>query len=53
VRNRGKVVDVWSAAQQRATVELQFADDGETDATEQDIWRHLRSEATSRRLRRV
>jgi hypothetical protein len=34
-------------------MELQFADDGATDAVEQDAWRQLRREATSRRLRRA
>ena len=55
--DRSKVVDealrLWSAAQQRAAMELQFADDGATDPAEQDNWRHLRREATSRRLRRA
>jgi Arc/MetJ-type ribon-helix-helix transcriptional regulator len=55
--DRSKVVDealrLWSAAQQRAAMELQFADDGATDAVEQDAWRQLRREATSRRLRRA
>ena len=54
--DRSKVVDealrLWSAAQQRAAMELQFADDSAADAAERDAWRHLRREATSRRLRR-
>ena len=44
--DRSKVVDealkLWSAAQQRAAMELQFTDEGDTDSTEQDAWRRLR-----------
>jgi metal-responsive CopG/Arc/MetJ family transcriptional regulator len=55
--DRSKVVDealrMWSATQQRAAMELQFSDDGATNAAEQDAWRHLRREATSRRFKRA
>lgn len=54
--DRSKVVDealhLWSAAQQRSAMELQFADAGETSAEELDAWRQIRRESVRRRLRR-
>lgn len=55
--DRSKVVDealqLWSAAQQRAAMELQFADEGEADPAELDAWRQVRRESARRRLRRT
>ena len=55
--DRSKVVDealkLWSAAQQRSAMELQFADEGPTGADELDAWSELRREAAHRRLRRT
>jgi Arc/MetJ-type ribon-helix-helix transcriptional regulator len=55
--DRSKVVDealqLWAAAQQRSAMELQFADEGETDAAELDAWRQVRRESVRRRLRRT
>jgi Arc/MetJ-type ribon-helix-helix transcriptional regulator len=55
--DRSKVVDnalqLWSAAQQRSAMELQFADEGDADPAELDAWHQVRREAARRRLRRV
>jgi Arc/MetJ-type ribon-helix-helix transcriptional regulator len=54
--DRSKVVDealrLWSAAQQRAAMELQFADEDETDPAELDAWRQVRRGSARRRLTR-
>ncbi len=53
--DRSKVVDdalrLWSAARQRAAMELQFADGPDGDA-EHEAWRDVRRQAADRRLRR-
>jgi len=55
--DRSKVVDealhLWSAAQQRSAMELQFADEGDTDSAELDAWRMVRRESSRRRLSRT
>jgi Arc/MetJ-type ribon-helix-helix transcriptional regulator len=55
--DRSKVVDealkLWSAAQQRSAMALQFVDEGEADPAELDAWHHMRREAARRRLRRA
>jgi Arc/MetJ-type ribon-helix-helix transcriptional regulator len=55
--DRSKVVDealqLWSAAQQRSAMELQFADEDETDAAELDAWRQVRRESVRRKLGRT
>jgi Arc/MetJ-type ribon-helix-helix transcriptional regulator len=54
--DRSKVVDealkLWSAAQQRSAMELQFADEGEADPAELSAWHQVRREAARRKLRR-
>ena len=54
--DRSKVVDealqLWAAARQRSAMELQFADEGDTDAAELEVWRDVRRDAARRRLRR-
>jgi hypothetical protein len=55
--DRSKVVDaaltLWSAAQQRAAMELQFADDGEAGREDYEAWRRIRREAARTSLRRT
>ncbi|TMC47649.1 MAG: hypothetical protein E6J14_14880 [Chloroflexi bacterium] len=55
--DRSKVVDealqLWSAAQQRSAMELQFADEGEADPAELDDWRKVRRGSARRRLGRI
>jgi Arc/MetJ-type ribon-helix-helix transcriptional regulator len=54
--DRSKVVDealkLWSAAQQRSAMELQFADEGGTDPAELNAWHRVRREAARRKLER-
>jgi hypothetical protein len=55
--DRSKVVDqalqLWSAGQQGSAMELQFADDGETDRAELDAWHQARRRSARRMLRRT
>jgi len=55
--DRSKVVDealqLWAAAQQRSAMELQFADEHETDPGELEAWQMVRRESARRRLRRT
>ncbi|MBJ7608131.1 MAG: antitoxin [Candidatus Dormibacteraeota bacterium] len=55
--DRSKVVDealrLWSAAQQRAAMELQFADADDVPADEHAAWRQTRREAARRRVART
>lgn len=52
--DRSKVVDealkLWSAAQQRAAMERQFEQGDDLAASEYEDWRHIRREATRRRV---
>lgn len=52
--DRSKVVDsalrLWAAAQQEAAMELQFADERDSDARELESWRSIRREAARRTL---
>lgn len=54
--DRSKVVDqalkLWSAAQQRSAMELQFADEGGADPGELSAWHHIRREAARRKVGR-
>jgi Arc/MetJ-type ribon-helix-helix transcriptional regulator len=54
--DRSKVVDealkLWSAAQQRTAMELQFAEQDDIEPTEVNAWRQLRRDAAHRKLRR-
>jgi Arc/MetJ-type ribon-helix-helix transcriptional regulator len=55
--DRSKVVDealqLWAAVQQRSAMEIQFADDGDTDPVELEAWHSVRRESARRRLRRT
>lgn len=54
--DRSKVVDealrLWAAAQQRAAMELQFADDDDAPEPERAAWRAVRRDAATRTVRR-
>jgi Arc/MetJ-type ribon-helix-helix transcriptional regulator len=53
--DRSKVVDqalyLWSEAQQRHAMELQFADEADADRDELAAWRQVRRQAADRRLK--
>jgi Arc/MetJ-type ribon-helix-helix transcriptional regulator len=54
--DRSKVVDealkLWSATQQRSAMELQYADEGDTDPAELNAWRQVRRAAARDKLQR-
>ena len=47
----GEALQLWSAARQRSAMELQFADEAETDASELETWRSVRRRTADRLLR--